>query len=79
MPPMSEPEVFRKQMHCIEESICDIVGTFRRPLQPLVAPRSHLASPHSDSAPREMYLLSPLVMPLDTAESVHFCPVLIQE
>jgi len=31
--PMFEPEVFRKQMHCIVESICDIVGTFRRPPQ----------------------------------------------
>jgi len=29
--PMFEPEVFRKQMHCIEESICDIVGTFQPP------------------------------------------------
>jgi len=28
---MFEPEVFRKQMYCIEESTCDIVGTFRRP------------------------------------------------
>jgi len=32
-PPMFEPGVFRKQMHCIEESTCDIVGTFRRPPQ----------------------------------------------
>jgi len=31
--PMFEPEVFRKQMYCIEENICDIVGTFRRPPQ----------------------------------------------
>jgi len=31
--PMLEPEVFRKQMYCIEESTCDIVGNFRRPLQ----------------------------------------------
>jgi len=30
---MFEPEVFRKQMYCIEESTCDIIGTFRRPLQ----------------------------------------------
>jgi len=30
---MFEPEVFWKQMYCIEESICDIVGTFRRPPQ----------------------------------------------
>jgi len=40
---MFEPEVFRKQMHCIEESTCDIAGTFRRlencaPLPPLVTP-----------------------------------------
>jgi len=27
---MFEPEVGRKQMHCIEEGICDTVGTFRR-------------------------------------------------
>ena len=30
---MFELEVLRKQMYCIEESTCDIVGTFRRPLQ----------------------------------------------
>jgi len=35
--PMFEPEIFRKQMHCIEETTCDIVGTFW--------------CPHSDSAP----------------------------
>jgi len=28
--PMFEPEVFRKQMYCIEESTGDIVGTVRR-------------------------------------------------
>jgi len=32
--PMFEPELFRKQMYSIEKSICDIVGTFRRPPQP---------------------------------------------
>ena len=30
---MFEPEFFRKQMYSIEESTCDIVGTFRRPPQ----------------------------------------------
>jgi len=30
-PPVVEPEVFRKQIYCDEESTCDIVGTFRRP------------------------------------------------
>jgi len=37
---MFEPEFLRKQMYCIEESTCDIAGTFRRP--------------HSDSAPEEL-------------------------
>ena len=31
--PMFGPEVFRKQVHRIEESTCDIVWTFRRPRQ----------------------------------------------
>jgi len=31
--PMFEFEVFRKQMYCIEESTCDIVGSFWRPPQ----------------------------------------------
>jgi len=30
--PVFEPEVFRKQMYCIEESACDIVGTFGAPI-----------------------------------------------
>jgi len=29
--PMFEPDVFRKQIFCIETSTGDIVGTFRRP------------------------------------------------
>jgi len=45
--PTFEPEVFRKQIHDFEESICDIVWIFRRPLQwfgvrelcPLASPR----------------------------------------
>jgi len=28
--PLFGLEIFRKQMYCIEESICDIAGTFRR-------------------------------------------------
>jgi len=39
--PVFEPEVFRKQMYCIEESTCDNVGTFRRS--------------HSDLAPGELF------------------------
>jgi len=29
--PIFDPEVFQKQMYFIEESTCDIVGTFRLP------------------------------------------------
>jgi len=29
---MFEPELFRKQIHCIEETTCNISGTFRRPI-----------------------------------------------
>jgi len=42
---MVDPEVFRKQIYCIEKSTCDIVGTFRRP--------------HSVSAPVELFPLCP--------------------
>jgi len=41
--PMFEPEVFRKQMYCIEKRTCDIVGTFRRSPQSFGATRSDLA------------------------------------
>ena len=36
--PVFETEVFRKQMYCIEESTCDVVGTFCRPPQPFGVP-----------------------------------------
>jgi len=29
--PMFEPELFLKQIYCIEENTCDNVETFRRP------------------------------------------------
>jgi len=29
--PMFQSEIFRNQLHCIQESTCDIVETFRRP------------------------------------------------
>ena len=35
---MFESEVFRKPIHCVEESTCDIVGTFRRSPQSFSAP-----------------------------------------
>jgi len=40
-----EPEVFRKQIYCIEESTCDIVGTFRRPMQSSDTPAVILSPP----------------------------------
>jgi len=38
--PMFESEVFRKQIYFIEDSTCDIVGSFRRP--PLSSGDPHL-------------------------------------
>jgi len=35
---MFESEVFRKQMYCIEESACDILGNFQRLPQSFDAP-----------------------------------------
>ena len=40
-----EPEIFRKQMYCTEESTSDIVGTSLRPLQSFTVSRSDLAPP----------------------------------
>ena len=57
--PMLEPEVFRKQMCCVEESTCDIVGIFIRPPQ-------WFGAPYIDSAPGK--LCAPLVTPL----TVHY-------
>jgi len=36
--PMFEPEVFQKQIYCIEENACDIAETFHRPAQLFSAP-----------------------------------------
>jgi len=36
--PMFAPELRRKQMDCVEESACDMIGTFRRPPQPFSVP-----------------------------------------
>jgi len=47
--PMFEPEVFRKQMFCIEENTCDIVWDFS-------APPAVVQDPHSDSLPGELCL-----------------------
>jgi len=44
-----EPDVFRKQLYCIEDSTCDIAETF--------------LCPRSDSAPGELFPLAPLVTP----------------
>ena len=78
--PMFETEVFRKYMYCIEESTCDIVGTFRRPLSHSAFPHSFgapaaIRRPHSDSAPGK---LCALVTPLDATQgfeaNISYCP-----
>jgi len=51
--PVFEPEIFRKHIYCIEESTCDIVGTFLHPPQSFGAP-AVIRLPHSDWAPGEL-------------------------
>jgi len=55
---MFEPDIFRKQIHCIEESACVFVGTFRRPPQHL-AKSTVILRPRSDSAPGQCAPLAP--------------------
>ena len=52
--PMFEPEFFRKQMYCIEESTCDIAGTFPRP--------------RSDSVPGACVPLAPSLRPCNCGD-----------
>jgi len=66
---MFEPEVFRKQMHCIEESTCDIVATFRRPYSHL-APLAMIWRPCSGSVLGNCAPLPPLVTPLPPTATV---------
>ena len=47
--PKFEPEVFRKQIYCIEESTCDIFGMFWLSRQWFGAP-AVIRRPHNDSA-----------------------------
>jgi len=47
--PMFEPEVFREQMYCVEETTCDMLGLFGRP---------------NDSTPGHCSSLPPLGTPL---------------
>jgi len=56
--PMFEPEVFLKQMYCVEESTCVIVGTFRRPRSDS-APPAEIRRPYRDSAPGKLWPLCP--------------------
>jgi len=51
-------------MNCVEESTCDIVGTFRRPPPPFGGP-AVIWRPHSESAPGELRPpCTPVVTPL---------------
>jgi len=62
--PKFEPEVFRKQMYCIEESTCDILE-----------PSALIRRPHSDSAPRELFPLGlPWLRPCSYAKRCMWAP-----
>ena len=65
---MFEPKVFRKQMYSIEESTCDIFGTFRCPSQSSGAPRS-------DSVPENVPLVTPLYVSKQPNQCTHYSAV----
>jgi len=56
--PVFETEVFRKQMYCIEESTCYVVGTFGALCNDSV-PHEVIRGAPSDSAPKELRPLAP--------------------
>ena len=56
--PLFEPEVFRKEIYCIEGSNCEIVGTIWRPQQ-IFGAAAVIRRPHNDPAPGELFPLSP--------------------
>jgi len=61
---MFEPEVFWKEIYCIEESAYKIVGTFWHPQQTFGTP-TVIRHPHDDLAPREFCSpWSPIITPL---------------
>ena len=74
--PMFEPEVFRKQMFCIEESTCDVVGTLRRPSQSFGAPRSDSA-PRQSCPPRYAPAYKPTSLSALLISAVKFLPIIL--
>jgi len=67
---MFEPEVYRKQMYCIEKSTCDIAGTFRRPRQSFGVPRNDSAPPVTWRPGNYASLAPPLVTPLTIVDII---------
>jgi len=55
-PPFSNLKSFRKEMYCIEESTCDIIGTFQRPSQ-------WFGSPIAIRRPENCAPIAPLLRP----------------
>jgi len=72
--PMFEPEAFQKQMYCIEENTCDIVGAFWCPRSHSVSP-TVIQHPQNDSAPKEWLPFAPLVTPLTVMINCYSCPL----
>jgi len=68
---MFKPEVFRKQIHCIEESACDIVGDFST--LPAV-----IRCPNSDSAPGELCPPCPLVTPWALSQVLNLATIYVK-
>ena len=63
---MIEPEVFRKQIYCLEECTCDTVGTLRRPRRSFGAPYSDSAPGQSATVTADGYVVLILLLQLQT-------------
>ena len=79
--PMSEPKVFRKQIHCIEESTCDSIGIFPCPPQSYgdqgIIPSLSLFTP-LDSCPIHTPLTATaLILTSREQSSSHICGLFI--
>ena len=75
--PMLEPEAFRKEIYCIEESTCETVATFRRHQQTFGAFRSDWAPPEWSGARGIVPSCPPVVTLLVTLAELP--PILIRQ
>jgi len=74
---MFKPEIFRKQMCCLEKALVTLLGLFGAPCShsalPIVIqlPPGVIWRPHSGSAPEKLFHVCPLVTPLRISDCLY--------